>query len=131
MLHFYFSWKDQKPARFSDIFRGHEFLTLGRNGLNNCNTFCCTTFKAAHKQYIYVREQKTQTCILQPYIWHAFWGISKHFQKKKYIDPASNYMLNVNSRNTRKRCEMCSRLTIKIPEWRGWVKILAKEEKYQ
>ena len=30
--------------------------------------------------------------------------------------PAGNYLLKVNNRNTRKRCEICSELTIKIPE---------------
>ena len=35
-----------------------------------------------------------------------------HFQ----YNPAGNYMLKVKSRNTRTRCETCSKLTIKIPE---------------
>ena len=30
------------------------------------------------------------------------------------------YLLKVNNRNTRKRWEMCSKLTIKIPERRQW-----------
>ena len=34
--------------------------------------------------------------------------------------PAGNYMFKVNNRNTRTRCEMCSKLTIKIPEQRQW-----------
>ena len=33
---------------------------------------------------------------------------------------ADNYMSKVNNRNTRKRCEICSKLTIKIPERRHW-----------
>ena len=32
--------------------------------------------------------------------------------------PASNYMFKVNNRNTRTRCEICSKLTIKTPERR-------------
>ena len=32
--------------------------------------------------------------------------------------PASNYMFKVNNRNTRIRCEICSKLAIKIPERR-------------
>ena len=33
--------------------------------------------------------------------------------------PAGNYIFKVNNRNTRTRCEICSKLTIKIPErWR-------------
>ena len=31
---------------------------------------------------------------------------------------AGNYMLKVNNRNTRTRCEICSKLTIKTPERR-------------
>ena len=30
------------------------------------------------------------------------------------------YLLKVNNRNTRTRCEICSKLTIKIPERRHW-----------
>ena len=30
------------------------------------------------------------------------------------IIPAGNYMFKVNNRNTRARCEVCSKLTIKI-----------------
>ena len=32
--------------------------------------------------------------------------------------PADIYLLKVNNRNTRARCEICSKLTIKIPERR-------------
>ena len=31
--------------------------------------------------------------------------------------PAGNYMFKVSNRKTRTRCEICSKLTIKIPEW--------------
>ena len=34
------------------------------------------------------------------------------------IYPAGNYMFKANSRNTRTRCEICSKLTIKTPERR-------------
>ena len=34
--------------------------------------------------------------------------------------PAGNYMFKVNNRNTRTRCEICSKLTIKIPERHHW-----------
>ena len=34
--------------------------------------------------------------------------------------PASYYMFKVNNRNTRTRCEICSKLTIKTPEQRQW-----------
>ena len=34
--------------------------------------------------------------------------------------PASNYIFKVDNRNTRRRCEICSKLIIKIPERRQW-----------
>ena len=35
-----------------------------------------------------------------------------------YYHPAGIYLLKVNNRNTRTRCEICSKLTIKTPERR-------------
>ena len=35
-------------------------------------------------------------------------------------NPAGNYMFKVNNRNTRTRCEICSKLTTKTPERRQW-----------
>ena len=34
--------------------------------------------------------------------------------------PVGIYLLKVNNRNTRTRCEICSELTIKTPERRQW-----------
>ena len=34
--------------------------------------------------------------------------------------PAGIYLLKINNRNTRIRGEICSKLTIKTPEWRQW-----------
>ena len=34
--------------------------------------------------------------------------------------PAGNYMFKVNSRNTRTRCEICSKVTIQTQERRHW-----------
>ena len=39
-------------------------------------------------------------------------------QFKSGIIPAGNYLLKVNNRSTRARCEICSKLTIKTPERR-------------
>ena len=43
--------------------------------------------------------------------------ISGYF--KSYIT-VGIYLLNVNNRNTRTMCEICSKLTIKTPEQRQW-----------
>ena len=44
------------------------------------------------------------------------------FQSTTSIDtyPVGIYLLKVNNRNTRTRFEICSKLTIKIPERRQW-----------
>ena len=38
----------------------------------------------------------------------------------QYTIPAGIYLLKVNNRNTRTRCEICSKLTINTPERRHW-----------
>ena len=37
-----------------------------------------------------------------------------------HVLPSNMYLFKVNDRNARKRCEICSKLTRKIPEWRQW-----------
>ena len=39
-------------------------------------------------------------------------------KRKRKRNPAGNYMFKVNNKNTRTTCEICSKLTIKIPERR-------------
>ena len=39
-------------------------------------------------------------------------------ENKTHSYPANIYLLKTNNRNTRKRCEICSKLTIKTPESR-------------
>ena len=41
-------------------------------------------------------------------------------QLKLILDPAANYMFEVNNGNTRKRCEIYSKLITKTPERRQW-----------
>ena len=47
----------------------------------------------------------------------CFW---RSLVKMSRFDPANIYLFKVNNRNIRRRCEICSKLTIKIPEWRHW-----------
>ena len=37
-----------------------------------------------------------------------------------YVIPAGNDMFKINNRNTRTRCKICSKLTIKTPGQRQW-----------
>ena len=46
--------------------------------------------------------------------------IVTYVEQTKNGYPAGNYMFKVNNRNTRTRCEICSKLTIKTPERRQW-----------
>ena len=43
----------------------------------------------------------------------------------KRLLTTSQYMFKVNNRNTRKRFEICSKLTIKTPEWCQWVVLVS------
>ena len=58
---------------------------------------------------------------------------SSDFGKKAFADetgsscPVDIYVLNVNNRNTRKKCEICSKLTIKILEQRSGIFIVEFE----
>ena len=45
----------------------------------------------------------------------CLWGLFTYT-----TNPTGNYMFKVNDRNTRTRCGICSKLTIKIPERRQW-----------
>ena len=40
--------------------------------------------------------------------------------RRKVPYPADIYLFKVNKRNTRARCEICSKLTIKTSEWYQW-----------
>ena len=48
----------------------------------------------------------------------TFLNVALHFFHFKFLYPAGNCMFKVNNRNTRTRCEICSKLTIKTPERR-------------
>ena len=41
---------------------------------------------------------------------------SEKYSELYYVNPANIYMFKVNSTSTRKRCKICSKLTMKTPE---------------
>ena len=48
-----------------------------------------------------------------------------HWNKRnRRLNSTNIYLLKVNNRNTRKRCELYSKLTIKTPERRHWRRIV-------
>ena len=60
-------------------------------------------------------------------VWKFISSTWERIDVKKLFNPrnfnsASNYMFKVNNRNTRRRCEICSKLTIKIQERRLFIR---------
>ena len=80
---------------------------LGKGGFG-------TVFKAQNKvdkkmyavKRIKLNENRTRKCLKVSLIYFCCFY------------PAGNYLLKFNNRNTRTKCEICSKLTIKIPERR-------------
>ena len=52
------------------------------------------------------------SCFFKLYEWYKI--------VQSITNPAGIYLLKVNNGSTRTRCEICSKLTIKIPERRHW-----------
>ena len=46
--------------------------------------------------------------------------IWNYLSSSRYWFPANIYLCKVNNKNTRKKCEICSKLTIKRPQRRQW-----------
>ena len=60
--------------------------------------------------------------IMAPYVSIVLEYTAIYLNIRQYASkcPAGNYMFKVNNGNTRTRCEICSKLTIKTPERRQW-----------
>ena len=84
------------------------------------------------KEYYFVLKNHKETdesLIIESQLFRQLACIKKKRVQKFFLfklrficnfNPASNYMFKVNNRNTRTRCEICSKLTIKTPERRHW-----------
>ena len=55
-----------------------------------------------------------------PFHFRAFLVVLSQLLLHSCLSPAGIYLLKVNNRNTRARCEICSKLTINTPERRHW-----------
>ena len=75
------------------------------------------TFKQTYYRWLFISI--INFCDMQNYL--IFWRYkSKITWNYCCWYPAAIYLLKVNNRNTRTRCEICSKLTIKTPERRNW-----------
>ena len=52
-------------------------------------------------------------------MWHWVYMITDIYQNENH-NPAYIYLLKVNNRNTKRKCEICSKLAVKTPEWRQY-----------
>ena len=57
------------------------------------------------------------------------YGLFIKHHRQQLIQPANFYLFKVSNRKTRKRCEICSKLTIKTPGniEDGWMEVEKKE----
>ena len=91
-------------------------LHLVFNFLAGCLINYKTKFSSASRKTYYWKMKLVFTLIkLKGYFWHIFISLSTRF-----IYPANKYLFKFNNRNIRKRCERCSKLTIRTPERRHW-----------
>ena len=73
-------------------------------------------------QNIYVDSNSTSSiaCILEASYHALFKSVWGCYNQNRYYNPVYIYLFKVNNRNTRKRYEICSELTIKTPERPQW-----------
>ena len=97
---FLYSLKASKNQRLSDVSRGYRKRPMTQNELK---------WKISQLKSWIIRLSETlqlsEAC-------------SKKTDKKFF--PTNIYLFKVNNRNTRRRCEICSKLTIKTPERCHW-----------
>ena len=99
--------------------RSQASLTSGHTTyIEHCKTFTLPSEYQINILY---------TCLMEDAYPLVKWeGNKKIFQvkifnvKHSWMYPAGIYLLKVNNRNTRTRCEICSKLTIKTPERHHW-----------
>ena len=64
---------------------------------------------------------KFRTLFKSEFIFNLLGDIEKMILKWHLsYNPANTYLFKVNNRNTRKRYEICLKITIKTSEWRHW-----------
>ena len=73
------------------------------------NWFWFDFWKKKHMQHELIRKVKLLAVVSM-----------KWLNDMRNIYPVGKHMLKVSNRNTRSNCEICSKLTIKTPEWSRW-----------
>ena len=99
-------WTGNKWVKY-----GEKFLI--QNGKDSKNAHQDLVLLKFTKKYIYIFFNFIKKCLCYINI-----NTATIFLHDILPYPVSNYLLKVNNRNTRTRCEICSKLTIKTPERR-------------
>ena len=70
-----------------------------------------------------VKVTNNETCAVSKCIFQASYFVlaGSFFPESRGSSPARIYLLKVNNRNTKTRCEICSKLTIKTVERHQWL----------
>ena len=84
--------------------------------MTNINTIWVKLFTAMFYKLQYKVAQNIIT--KQGSLFIIIWYRYKKLEQSEY--PAGNFMFKVNKRNTRTRCEIFSKLTMKTTEFRHW-----------
>ena len=97
-------------------------LTLNSfKNMTSCKFIPRTFFNVYKHQILDILSREKVKKPIKINLYHAnalFLYPLKTPQNQRYKCPANIYLIKFNNRNTRKRCEMCSKLTIKAPERR-------------
>ena len=101
------------------------FISFGTPNLPHSNNFCFFLFLIFVLRVCICTQQNSTSCLLYKlYFISAFSccvnALYIFILSRYYIVPAGIYLLKVNNRNTRTRCKICLKLTIKTPERRHW-----------
>ena len=84
--------------------------------VNFCQNFRKNKFTAKHENVLnHFQEETVSDAVLVLFLLIFNEILSVRGER---ANTTSNYMLKVNNRNSRTRCEICSKLTIKTPERR-------------
>ena len=89
-------------------------LHISRHYLNWCS------FWALSKRWAFCFKSKLSELIICSLLQHVLLRntFASHSQTQNSSIPVGIHLLKVNNRNTKTRCEICSKLTIKTPERR-------------
>ena len=134
-----FSYEEEDIGRFSNLhqrtfkkrFCVRPYLFLLRRSIDvwqglNMSVILVTVLQRNITSYfLHLDEEQTLNEFPIPPKSNSHVSYDVLFLSSMLASPAGNYIFKVNNRNTRTRCEICSKLTIKASERRHWVALMS------